>query len=185
MDAIVPTLSGSRCRLRPGGLADVEALHRIRCEASVARWWGSPDPPEQIARELECEHSDVPMVIDVTGDVAGLIQFSEENEPDYRHAGIDIYLSERFQNRGIGREAVALLAAYLIDERGHHRLTIDPAASNERAIRAYQAVGFRPVGVMRGYERGPDGRWHDGLLLDLLAEELVRVPPPVTAVPGS
>jgi aminoglycoside 6'-N-acetyltransferase len=28
------------------------------------------------------------------------------------------------------------------------------------------------VGVMREYERGPDGTWHDGLLMELLASEL-------------
>ena len=57
-------------------------------------------------------------------------------------------------------------------ERGHHRLVIDPAASNARAIRAYEAVGFKPVGIMRMYERGPDGTFHDGLLMDLLTEDL-------------
>ena len=64
------------------------------------------------------------------------------------------------------------LARYLIRVRGHHRVTIDPAADNERAIRAYGRVGFRPVGIMRAYERGPDGAWHDGLLMDLLADDL-------------
>jgi hypothetical protein len=57
-------------------------------------------------------------------------------------------------------------------DRGHHRLTIDPAASNARAIAAYAKVGFRPVGIMRQYERGPDGTWHDGLLMELLREDL-------------
>jgi aminoglycoside 6'-N-acetyltransferase len=66
-----------------------------------------------------------------------------------------------------------VLARYLIEERGHHRLTIDPAADNAAAIRAYEKVGFRPVGRMRSYERGPDGTWHDGLLMDLLADELI------------
>ena len=60
----------------------------------------------------------------------------------------------------------------LIDERGHHRITIDPAATNAAAIRAYEKVGFRRVGVMRSYERDADGRdWHDGLLMELLAGE--------------
>ena len=36
-------------------------------------------------------------------------------------------------------------------------LKIDPAAANSRAIRCYGKVGFRPVGLMRQYERGPDG----------------------------
>ncbi len=75
---------------------------------------------------------------------------------------------------GVGSDAVRTLARYLFEERGHHRITIDPAAHNERAIRSYQRVGFRPVGVMRRYERGPDGSWHDGLLMDLLPEDLAR-----------
>ncbi len=49
-----------------------------------------------------------------------------------------------------------------------------PAAANAAAIRAYEKVGFHPVGVMRRYERGADGTLHDGRLMDLLAEELVR-----------
>jgi aminoglycoside 6'-N-acetyltransferase len=104
--------------------------------------------------------------------VVGLIQYAEENEPDYRHAGIDIFLDPAWHGRGLGADALRTVARYLFDVRGHHRLTIDPAASNERAIRSYRRVGFRPVGVMRRYERGPDGTWHDGLLMDLLVEEL-------------
>ena len=49
---------------------------------------------------------------------------------------------------------------------------LEPGAANERAIRAYERVGFRPVGVMRAYERGPDGTWHDGLLMDMLRSDL-------------
>ena len=65
------------------------------------------------------------------------------------------------------------LAAHLIHERGHHRLTVDPAAANTVAIRVYEKVGFRPVGVLREYWRSPEGIWSDGLLMDLLAPELL------------
>jgi aminoglycoside 6'-N-acetyltransferase len=51
-------------------------------------------------------------------------------------------------------------------------VVIDPAVENEQAIRCYEHVGFRRVGVMRRYERGADGMWHDNLLLDLLADEI-------------
>jgi aminoglycoside 6'-N-acetyltransferase len=77
---------------------------------------------------------------------------------------------------GPGTEALRLPARHLVEERGHHRLTIDPAVANTRAIRAYEKVGFRPVGVMRQYERGPDGTWHDSLLMDMLASELRAEP---------
>ena len=51
---------------------------------------------------------------------------------------------------------------------------IDPAAANAKAIHAYEAVGFRRVGVMRSYWWDHvEERWADGLLLDLLAGELV------------
>ncbi len=90
----------------------------------------------------------------------------------YHHAGIDIYLSTLQQGRGLGAESVTLLVRFLIDERQHHRIIIDPAAANTRAIRCYQSVGFRPVGIMRQYERGLDGVYHDGLLMDLLASDI-------------
>jgi len=112
------------------------------------------------------------LVVEIEGEVAGAIQYDEEENPMYRHAGIDIFLGGRFQGQGAGREAVTLLARFLFEQRGHHRLTIDPAAANDRAIRCYTRVGFRPVGVMRQYERGGDGSFHDGLLMDLLRDEL-------------
>lgn len=68
-------------------------------------------------------------------------------------------------------DALRTLAQHLFDQ-GHHRLTIDPAAHNPRAIAAYAKVGFRPVGAMRQYERAPEGTWHDGPLMDLLPGEL-------------
>jgi aminoglycoside 6'-N-acetyltransferase len=77
-----------------------------------------------------------------------------------------------FQGQGLGPAALRLLIRWFIDERGHHRFTIDPSAENHRAIEAYERVGFKPVGILRKSERAPDGHWRDGLLMDLLAEEL-------------
>jgi len=93
-------------------------------------------------------------------------------EPDDRHARIDLFLDTEHRGRGRGPEAIALVARKLFEVRGHRRLTIDPAAGNIRAISAFERVGFRPVGIMREYERGHDGTWHDGQLMDLLAGEL-------------
>ena len=35
-------------------------------------------------------------------------------------------------------------------------------------------VGFRPVGRLRLYQRMADGTWADALLMEMLADELVR-----------
>src|SRR5207245_11762748 len=99
------------------------------------------------------------------------IPCSEESAQMYEHAGIDLALQSDWQSPGLGPAATLTPAKHLVTERGHHRLTIHPAAHNVRAIRAYEKVGFKPVGVMRKYERGPDGTWHDGLLMELLADD--------------
>ena len=155
--------------LRPIEPDDVAELRRIHALPEVARWWDEPADDFPSSDDSDSTR----FVIEVDGTVAGLIQFGEEEEPKYRHAAIDIFLDPSWHGRGIGTEAVRRVARLLIDERGHHRITIDPAADNIAAIRAYEKVGFRPVGLMREYERDHDGTgWHDGLLMELLARDI-------------
>jgi aminoglycoside 6'-N-acetyltransferase len=125
-----------------------------------------------VTEDLEEEGTET-FVIEHDGLVAGAIQWHAEDEPDYRHAGIDIYLDPALHGQGLGADSIRTLARHLIDDHHHHRLVIDPAADNAAAIACYTKVGFRPVGVMRNYERALDGTWHDGLLMDLLAEDLI------------
>jgi aminoglycoside 6'-N-acetyltransferase len=162
-------LRGERVLLRPGRPEDAEELVRIRNEPEVARRWGSADTEEEVREEFI--GTDEGFVIEVDGQVVGAIQYHEENDPMYRHAGMDIFLTISRHGEALGTEAIRVLARHLFEERGHHRLTIDPAADNAAAIRAYEKVGFRRVGILRNYERGPDGVWHDGLLMDMLKEE--------------
>ena len=169
-------MSGSLVRLRAATQDDVATLARIRATPEVyLRWGGGGDLLGDVSEGLA--DPDVQLLVILYEDrVVGAIQWSEEKDPDYRHAGIDIYLDPAVHGRGLGSDAVRTLARYLIDEVGHHRLVIDPAADNHAAIRCYAKAGFRPAGVMRRYERGPDGTWHDGLLMDLLADELETDP---------
>jgi aminoglycoside 6'-N-acetyltransferase len=150
--------------LRPLAEGDEAELRRIRATPEVERWW---DPPEEDFPWEEPESTR--LTIEVDGAVAGLIQFSEELEPKYRHASIDLFLDPAWHGRGLGTEAVRQLVRHLVEDRGHHRITIDPAAANAAAIRSYEKVGFRSVGVMRRAERDPGGSgWHDSLLMELV-----------------
>jgi aminoglycoside 6'-N-acetyltransferase len=167
------TLQGEHVTLRPANPADIPELARIRSAPEVLRWWrGGDDMTAAVTEDLAEEGTEI-LAIEHDGRVAGAIQWHAEDEPDYRHAGIDIYLDPALHGRGLGADAIRTLARHLIDDHRHHRLVIDPAADNAAAIACYAKVGFRPVGVMRNYERGLDGTWHDGLLMDLLAEELI------------
>ena len=166
-------LHGRLVRLRPCGGDDVPELIRIRRTPEVcARWRGGDDLVAAVRGDLD-EPGSTGYVIELDGRVVGWIQWSAEEEADYRHASLDIYVDPAVHGRGVGTDAVRTLCRHLLHDHGHHRLTIDPAADNEAAIRCYAKVGFRPVGVMRRYERGPDGTWHDGLLMDLLNDQFI------------
>jgi aminoglycoside 6'-N-acetyltransferase len=159
-------INGYRVILRPATEADLAELLAILETPEVAQWWGATDAGELKAQLGE--EDDQVLAITIDGEIAGLLLCHEETDPMYRSAGLDIALAPAYQGRGLGQESLRAMARFLFDERGHHRLTIDPAAANARAIATYRKLGFRPVGVMRQYERGADGCWHDGLLMDLL-----------------
>jgi aminoglycoside 6'-N-acetyltransferase len=166
------TLHGDLVLLRPATTDDITALAEIRAAPEVYRWWrGEGDMASAVAADLADSDAQT-FVVERDSRVIGAIQWSAEAEPDYRHASIDIYLDPEVHGRGLGTDAVRTLARHLIADEGFHRLVIDPAADNAAAIGCYTKVGFRPVGLMRQYERGSDGTWHDGLLMDLLAGEL-------------
>lgn len=166
-------LRGRIVTLRVAQEEDVAELARIRATPEVrARWRGGPDLAAEI-REAIAERGLEYLVVELDGRIAGAIQWAAEEDPEYRHASIDIFLDPAVHGRGAGEDAVRTLAVHLVDDEGFHRLVIDPAADNAKAIRCYSKVGFRPVGVMRQYEQDDNG-WHDGLLMDLLAAELIR-----------
>ncbi len=157
--------------LRPMEAGDVEALAELFAVPEVAEWWPGENPPRLRARLDDAEEG-VGFVVELGGRMIGFIQYFEETDPSYRHAMIDIVLHPGWCNRGLGTDALRTLARHLFDDRGHHRVMIDPAVANARAIASYRKVGFKDVGVMRRYERANDGTWRDSLLMDLLAEEL-------------
>lgn len=162
-------LQGERVTLRPLALDDVPRLVELGREPEVARWW--PDITAEVLL-ADAEDDVIPFAVELEGEPIGYAQAWEETDPQYRHAGIDLFLAPAFHGRGLGTDIVRTLARHLIRDRGHHRVTIDPRLDNERAIRCYRRVGFKRVGVLRRYELGADGVWHDGLLLDLLADEI-------------
>jgi RimJ/RimL family protein N-acetyltransferase len=169
-DSAATELPGDGVVLELVTSAHVPELRRILLTPAVrARWHDEAASPQWPFDDTSSTRYAV--LIDAV--VRGMVQYAEENEPDYRHASIDIFLDPDVHGRGVGRDAVRTLARHLVNDRRHHRLVIDPAVDNEAAIRCYAAVGFQPVGVMRNYERDADGAgWHDGLLMDVLAEEL-------------
>jgi aminoglycoside 6'-N-acetyltransferase len=168
-----PVLRGPRVLLRAPTPDDVDALAAALAAPEVSKYWPGFDRAKVQAELIDAEDP-VVFAIEHEGEVIGAVQYGEEDDPMYRHARVDIFLAPRAHGRGLASEALRVLLAYLFDALGHHRAVIDPAADNARAIETYTRLGFRSVGVMRQYERGADGAWHDGVLMELLAGELRR-----------
>jgi aminoglycoside 6'-N-acetyltransferase len=154
-------LRGDIVVLRPLRFDDAARLREIHAEPAVAAWWGSMDDDFPFD-----EPGSTRFTIWVDGQVAGLIQYGEEDEPDYRHAWVDVFVATAQHGRGVGTDAVKTLVGHLVEERGHHRVTIDPTVENAAAVRAYEKAGFRRVGVMRLAERSPTGQWRDALFME-------------------
>ena len=166
-----PVLSGERVVLRAMNETDIERVSEIRRMPEVARWWqewGTAAAQEKLASDDLAA-----WVVELDGDVIGFVQAYEKADPEFRHAGLDLFLDTAFHGRGVGQDVVRTVARHLLEGLGHHRLVIDPAEANTRAIRCFETVGFRRVGVMRSYWWDHvENRWVNGMLLDLLAAEL-------------
>lgn len=170
----LPVLQGERVTLREITEADLDELVAIIRSPGVREWWWNADDPKHLREGFqEDAKTESAFAIDLDGELAGWLGFWEETDPGYLHASVDISLAPRFQAKGLGPDAIRTVIGWLANERGHHRITIDPSAQNSRAIRAYERLGFKPVGLLRRYERDSGGPgFHDGLLMDLLIDEL-------------
>ncbi len=171
----IAPLEGDRVRLRVITLADDPTLERIFTDPEVTPWWprSSTDDADSMLADDEIS----PFLIErrVTEEAGppswepiGFLQTYENSDPQYRHAGIDLALVGEAQGQGYGPEALRVALDWLSGELDHHRVVIDPRADNARAIHTYTKVGFQTVGVLRHYERQPDGSWADGLLMEWL-----------------
>ncbi|MHB9003789.1 MAG: GNAT family N-acetyltransferase, partial [Coriobacteriia bacterium] len=164
-------LIGEIATLEPLSVAEIPEIARLVAEdPESSAWWGTNAGKIEGWLTEEATH---PYRVVVDSQTAGVIEFSEENDPDYRYASIDIALLAPYVGRGIGPDALRTLLRHLFGTRGHHRATIDPMVDNARAIRAYAKAGFKPVGVMRRAERDCGGEWRDNLLMDILAAEFI------------
>jgi aminoglycoside 6'-N-acetyltransferase len=161
----------ARLRLRFPQADDLKPLVALLADPAVARWWPGYDE-DTTRRKLIESRADEGVrvfVIEQEGAVIGAVELYEQADPDYRHAGIDLFLDAARHGHGLGQEVLRAVTGHL-GAHGHHRVVVDPAADNAAAIRAFEKAGFRRVGVMRQYERGPDGRRRDNLLMELLIE---------------
>lgn len=102
-----------------------------------------------------------------------LVGFVYINHIDWfaRNAEFGILIGEPSrQGKGLGKEALALVAAYAFETLNLNRLYLRVVAFNRRALRLYRAFGFVEEGVQRE-QAFVRGRCHDVILMGLLRRE--------------
>ena len=162
-----PVLTGERMSLRPPTNADAAPLLAILTEPEVARWWVGYTPDRIREEILESGHA---LVMEIEGSCAGAIFLYQNEDPEYLHAVIHLFLGAGWYGNRYGAEALALVIGHLAT-LGHHRFTLDPNVNNAPAIRSYERLGFGRVCVLREYQLRPDGSYEDGLLMDLVLSD--------------
>jgi aminoglycoside 6'-N-acetyltransferase len=125
---------GRLTTLRPAEPADVARLVAWHADPEVARYWDGEtfthaEMEERLARE------DVEAwIVEEAGAPVGFLQVHAE--------GLDMFLGPDARGRGLGPDAARAMTEHLLHERGRERVTVDPYAWNQGAVRAWQRAGF-------------------------------------------
>jgi aminoglycoside 6'-N-acetyltransferase len=128
---------GRLTTLRRADSNDVDRLVTWHADPDVARYWDGEtfthaEMEERLARdEVEA------WIVEEAGEPVGYLQVHPE--------GLDMFLVPAARGRGLGPDAARAMAEHLRRERGRDRVTVDPYAWNEGAVRAWQRAGFIEV----------------------------------------
>ena len=175
-----PVLTGPRITLRDATPQDSAARFALGNVPEIQAMFGA-DPSQvrpitdeaAVAWVQSVANDPHAWILAVDGEVLGSIRLHSINHADKR-ANIAIgILNTAELGKGLGSEAMRVLACYAFDTLGLHRLTSRVLAFNERAIAAYKKVGF----VEEGRERESaliGQNWQDDLIMGLLSQDLER-----------
>jgi aminoglycoside 6'-N-acetyltransferase len=160
--------------------ADLILLSRWLSDPRVAEGYGGRDRPSNVEslRQHYLKGAGRPEyqgIVELEGEPVGYVQFGllpvattrkMGYPPDTKVFGIDLFLgdAERW-GKGIGSRVVRICAQRVLAGEPTARIILDPRISNERAIRAYEAAGFRKLRVLPRWELH-EGVWEDTWLME-------------------
>ena len=138
-----------------------------------------PKDLESVLGDIERSNTDPDasgvFVVEADGEPAGTMGFTRSNQRS-RIADLGgLAIHPDFRGGRIADEAARMFQRHLLDELGFHRLQLEIYAFNDRAQAHAERAGFTREGTRRkAYWR--DGKWVDGVLFGLVAEDLPAQP---------
>lgn len=162
-------LRGAHVTLRPFREGDFATLW---AEETVDRGaYQAPVPVddtyrERLQRRVDASgtwnRSELILAIECDGELAGDVQVRRDDEtmpPGLFDVGIGVFRDAR--GRGVGTEALSLLADYLFEDEQANRIQLSTDVDNAAMRRSAEKAGFTFEGVLRGYWPVGDGTARD------------------------
>lgn len=134
---------GRLTNVRPVDASDVDLLLAWHADEDVARYWDGKSFTLESMLERLARPRVTPYVVEADGTPIGYLQVHDLD--DDGDGGLDMFLLPAARGRGLGPDAARAMATYLLDDRGWSRVTVDPYAWNERALRGWRNAGFEQV----------------------------------------
>jgi RimJ/RimL family protein N-acetyltransferase len=188
--SVKPVLTGDRVVLRPVRADDIPALLDALADPEVLRLTGSmhdsvPDAETVLhpgeanslrryyaVRNEQQDRLDLAFTHTASGRCVGEVVLNEWDEGN-RSCNFRTMIGPAGRDRGLGTEALRLIAGYGFEQLGLHRISLEVYAFNPRARHVYEKVGFTAEGVLRDALRYDDG-WVDATVMSILDHEWAR-----------
>jgi RimJ/RimL family protein N-acetyltransferase len=171
-------IAGSKVTLRPVAASDLPVMRTWFSNPSVMRFWGNHRPfvtERKFEDDLEgrfarFEESGCFTILGPKQEPIGRIEYMNLSMRS-RSAELGILIGEESaQGKGYGPDAIVALLGYLFYERNLHRVGLTVLVTNQRAIRAYEKIGFVHEGRYRAH-RFVDGAYEDEYQMSILRPE--------------
>ncbi len=178
-------MEGPSLEVGPVGLRQLEprdatALEPFFNDPPLVRLLGLPGPRnaaflESLIKSAKRDPGALYLAIEHGGKVVGYT-FLDQIDWGHRHATETGVLvgPPNLWDKGLGRAAFGLILMHGFDDLALHRASLGVLEENVRAIRSYEALGFRREGNRREALLLDSG-WVDTLMMGVLAPELNRV----------
>ena len=114
------------------------------------------------------------LIVTHTGERVGVCGVNEFDQRNLRME-VGIWVSEAYQGKGYGTEALRLLTNYLFREYPINKLYAYVSTNNIPSIRMLEKVGFKREGKLREHVWKSDGRFGDVYIYGLLRREWKRL----------
>ncbi len=173
-------LSRGAVTVRPLAESDAPLLLKWMTDPRVLEWYEGRDAQFTPERVRENFYSDEPLgrrcIVEYEGRAIGYIQIYRLDRemcreygyphPDWVSFGIDQFIGEpEYWGKGVGRAFISMIAEYLTQRENAQSVILDPHANNPRALRCYEACGFRKIKFLPAHELH-EGVWEDCWLME-------------------